>query len=213
MKTIRLPAGCDFVRFDTDVGRLISIAEYPDETMLDARMKHDWRIGAALLDAVKQGRLCVRDCQTRFPLKPDAPSLDVLSSLVSVNDLREFVADLGYDVQVEHETEISVPQQQKMLQAGPAAHDEPGQAAPSTRLRTRRDLMTPVIESAQRQCKDPYDAAEVWNVLVRMCKGGHGPMFGVTEDGIQWADSEDTVCIFSVKNLGDRLRNWRRKAR
>ena len=76
--------------------------------MLDARMKHDWRIGASLLDAVREGRLRVRDYQTRFPLKPDAPSVAVLPSLVSVNDLREFVADLGYSVQVGDKLEDTV---------------------------------------------------------------------------------------------------------
>lgn len=100
MKTIRLPANSEFISFDKDVGRLISIAEYPDEAMLSARMLHDWRIGESLLNAVRQGRLRVRDCQTRFPLRPDAPSVDVLLSLVSVNDFREFVADLGYEIKV-----------------------------------------------------------------------------------------------------------------
>ena len=72
--------------------------------------------------------------------------------------------------------------------------------------------MSPVIEAAQRQCKDPYDTAEVWSALVDMCKQGRTPMFGITEVGIQWMDSEDAVRIFSRKNLGDRLRNWRSKA-
>lgn len=93
-----------------DIGRLLAIAEYPDESMLTERMKHDWRIGASLLDAVRQGRLCVRDCRTRFPLKPDAPSVDVLPSLVSVNDFREFVAELGYAVQVGDVSEGSTSQ-------------------------------------------------------------------------------------------------------
>lgn len=105
MKTILMSANCEFIRFDgyQGVGWHIAAAEFPNESaesVLDARMKHEWQIGASLLDAVRQGRLRVRDCQTRFPLKPDAPSVEVLTSLVSLNDLREFVADLGYEVRV-----------------------------------------------------------------------------------------------------------------
>jgi hypothetical protein len=129
VKTIRLPENCVFINFDTsvgrlintsadsdetifdmDIGRLIAIAEYPDESMLDARMKHDLLIGQYLLDAVREGRLRVRDRQTRCPLKPAAPGVDVLSSLVSVNDLREFVADLGYDVKFACEPSTESPE-------------------------------------------------------------------------------------------------------
>lgn len=92
-------------------------------------------------------------------------------------------------------------------------HVAPMQNAPTTRRRTRRDLMIPAIEAAQRDCKDPYDAAEVWTVLVRRSQEGCGPMFGVTEDGIQWKNSEDETEYLSRKNLGDRLRNWRKRAR
>lgn len=105
MKNIRLPADTGFVRFDPDVGRLLATAEYPDESMLLERMRHDWRVGESLLNAVRQGRLRVRDYQTRFPLTSEAPSVEILTSLVSVNDLREFVTDLGYDVQVGGEPE------------------------------------------------------------------------------------------------------------
>ena len=86
-------------------------------------------------------------------------------------------------------------------------------AVPATRRRTRRDLMIPAIEAAQRECTDSYDAAEVWTVLTRMAKEKRGPMLGVTQEGIQWTNSEDELDIFSRKNLGDRLRNWRKKAR
>ncbi len=112
MKTIVLPAGCEFISFDghQGLGWHIAEAEFPDQSLLDARMRHDWRIGGSLLNAVRQGRLRVRDCQTRFALKPDAPSVDVLPSLVSVNDFREFVAELGYAVQVGDLSEESVSQ-------------------------------------------------------------------------------------------------------
>lgn len=103
----------------------MAIAEYPDESMLNERRKHDELIGRSLLDAVRQGHLRVRDCRTRFPLKPDAPSVDVLPSLVSINDFREFVAELGYDVQVGDEGEGSASQTvpaARATEAPPAAN-------------------------------------------------------------------------------------------
>jgi hypothetical protein len=129
LKTIRLPANSEFIRFDSDVGRLLAIAEYPEESMLTERMNHDWLIDASLLEAVRHGRLCVRDYRTRFPLKPDAPSVDVLLSIVSINDFREFVAELGYAVQVGDKSEGSAAQ---AAPAVPAAHAESVQAAPAT---------------------------------------------------------------------------------
>ena len=78
----------------------MAAAEFPDENMLHARMKHDWALGVGLIEAVRAGRLCVSDHRTRLPLRPDAPSVDVLSGLVSVSNLRKFVADLGYQLQI-----------------------------------------------------------------------------------------------------------------
>ena len=121
MKTILLPNDSEFIPFDNPrgVGYWMAIAEFPDESMLNKRMQHDWRLGSCLLDAVREGRLRVRDCQTRFPLKPDAPSVAVLSSLVSVEDFREFVADLGYSVRVEHAAPEPAPAES--MQATPIA--------------------------------------------------------------------------------------------
>ncbi|WP_157538902.1 hypothetical protein [Hydrogenophaga flava] len=102
MKSIRLPAGCEFVPFDGygGVGFLLAVAEFPDENSLTERMQHDCALGTGLLEAVRQGRLCVRDPQTRTPIRPDAPSVKVLSAVVSLSDLRSFAAELGYNVQV-----------------------------------------------------------------------------------------------------------------
>ncbi len=140
MKTIRLLANSEFIRFDKDIGRLLAIAEYPDESMLDERMKHDLRIGASLLDAVRQGRLRVRDCQTRFPLNPDAPSVDVLPSLVSVNDFREFVAELGYVVH------LGVQPEDNRTDQDESAHNASPESMPP--VPTKRVLASQVQDAA-----------------------------------------------------------------
>lgn len=229
MKTIRLPANCEFVSFDTDVGRLISIAEYPDNGMLDARMKHDWRIGASLLDAVREGRLRVRDYQTRFPLKPDAPSVAVLPSLVSVNDFREFVADLGYSVQVGDKLASTVTEHNnnlaKLVPATPAAPAIPeSEALPALAAnsaskatvmhksgsgfthsaKARRDTLTPVIELAKKQCLNPQDTPEVWAALLVLAEKRHAPLLGATEDGLQYLKN-GAVANFKRDSLRKRL--------
>lgn len=50
----------------------------------------------------------------------------------------------------------------------------------------RRDSMTPVIELAQKQCRNPKDDAEVWAVLLMLAEKKTPPLIGATEDGLQY---------------------------
>lgn len=70
----------------------------------------------------------------------------------------------------------------------------------------RRNLLSPVIEKAQRQSGNRYDTASVWLELVKMAQAQESPLIGVTEDGIKWADGNDELKYLSVKNLRDRLK-------
>jgi hypothetical protein len=69
----------------------------------------------------------------------------------------------------------------------------------------RRDILTPVIELAQKQCRDPRDAAEVWAVLQVLAEKGSPPLFGATEDGLQYF-KEGIANTFKRKSLGQRLK-------
>jgi len=69
----------------------------------------------------------------------------------------------------------------------------------------RRDLLTPLIEAAQRDCEDPYDAPAVWTALVNFAEQGKKPFLGVTDDGLKWQDANDATVFFTLKNLRDRL--------
>ena len=110
------------------------------------------------------------------------------------------------ELTVAHTEPIPAPASTAQVdQSQAAAAVKPAQAPMATSGKARRDLMTPVIEAAQRECKDPFDNYEVWPVLVRMCKEGRAPMREQTEGGIKWVDGDDKIRFFSIKNLRDRL--------
>lgn len=60
---------------------------------------------------------------------------------------------------------------------------------------TRRDLLTPLVEFAQTACRNPWDAAEVWNHLSEMAQKKTPPLLGQTEDGIQYIKDTETVYL------------------
>ncbi len=74
--------------------------------------------------------------------------------------------------------------------------------------RSRKDPLTPLIASAQRQCKDPGDAREVFNLLCLWASEvpPKPPLFGRTLSTIQWYDDSEKPQELSVKNLRDRLK-------
>ena len=50
----------------------------------------------------------------------------------------------------------------------------------------RRNLLTPVIEAAQRDCGDPKDTDQVFAMLAAMAEKKVAPLLGATERGIQY---------------------------
>ena len=72
--------------------------------------------------------------------------------------------------------------------------------------RTKRDLLSPLIERAQKECPNPFDTPSVWTKLSEAAKAKKPPFFGVTESGLQWVDSEDQPKDFTIKNLRERLK-------
>lgn len=94
------------------------------------------------------------------------------------------------------------------------APEEPQDATPApVATNARRDLLAPVIEAAQKECGDQFDAPAVWASLARMAEAGKRPLLGVSEDGIKWQDANDEPQFFTLKNLRDRLRRSNKKAR
>lgn len=77
---------------------------------------------------------------------------------------------------------------------------------------TRRDLLTPAIEAAQKECDDPFDAPAVWDVMSKMAQIQKHRLLGASEDGIKWMDANDEPQFFKLKDLRDRLRRKKKKA-
>jgi len=78
--------------------------------------------------------------------------------------------------------------------------------------KARRDLLTPVIEAAQKACGNVNDAPAVWAKLTQMAENGQRPLLGVSDDGIKWQDANDEPKFFKLRNLRDRLRRSSTKA-
>ena len=68
----------------------------------------------------------------------------------------------------------------------------------------RRDILTPVIEMAQKTCNAPNDTAAVWGVLQVLAEKKQGPLIGSTEDGLQYLEG-GTAKIFNRDSLRKRL--------
>ena len=75
----------------------------------------------------------------------------------------------------------------------------------------RRDILSPIIERAQRECIDRYDVAEVWNMMSGLARRRQTPLYGVVEDGIQYTDESDKPRVLRKKALSERLRRQDRK--
>ena len=103
--------------------------------------------------------------------------------------------------------------------AGAAVIDAPVVVAPTPSTSTpaklkRRDELWPVIEQAQRQLSDPFDAAAIW---LKLCEWAQAkvktfPLIGITGDAIQWrTDPNDDPKELTQKGLRDRLGKQKRR--
>lgn len=74
----------------------------------------------------------------------------------------------------------------------------------------RPDLLTPLIEKAQRDESDPFSAAVIWPKLCDMAERKTTPFMGKTESGLKWIDANDSPKFLTKEALGDRLRRVKR---
>lgn len=73
-----------------------------------------------------------------------------------------------------------------------------------------RDLITPRIEDAQRDVDDPFDTPSIWLKLRDMAEKRVRPLYGASDTGIQWTDSNDEPKEMTLKMLRDRLGRQKR---
>ena len=103
--------------------------------------------------------------------------------------------------------------------AGAAVIDAPVVVAPTPSTSTpaklkRRDELWPVIEKAQREVDDPFDAVAIG---LKLCEWAQAeektfPLIGVTGDSIQWStDPNDDPKELTQRGLRDRLGKQKRR--
>lgn len=97
-------------------------------------------------------------------------------------------------------------QKEKLLaQKGKDISDGAASTLIHTTKRKRRDVLSPVLELAQAQCRDPKDAAEVWVNLCSLARAKQPPLLGVTEEGVQYQQVNDEAAYLSRGALTKRL--------
>jgi hypothetical protein len=96
-----------------------------------------------------------------------------------------------------------------VLKAGPQPAPEQHTAMPAIAKNKRPDLLTPLIEKAQRDETDPFNVAVIWPKLCDMAERKTRPLIDVSAEGIKWTDGNDTVQFLTKKALSDRLRRMK----
>lgn len=73
-------------------------------------------------------------------------------------------------------------------------------------------LLDQVIRAAQMECSDPFLSAEVFLRLRAMAEVRTRPFIGVTSEGLQWMDGNDSPQYLSKRNLSERLKRQKVRA-
>lgn len=137
--------------------------------------------------------------------------------LVELFDVLEWAEATGFTVALKLDgprpARKSAPVQSVESDSTPAAAPVVAEGANSAQRRTRRDILTPAIEAAQKECGDPFDAPAVWAVLVQMAQNKKRSLLGVSEDGIKWLSANDEPKSLNLNSLRDRLRRMQKKKR
>lgn len=107
---------------------------------------------------------------------------------------------------------IAEPQQTAPTQTDTTAPAMAASDAQLIRKNQRPDLLTPLIEKAQRGESDPFNAAVIWPKLCDMAEQKVKPFIGKTGDGLQWIDANDDPKFLPKEALGDRLRRAKKAA-
>lgn len=141
-------------------------------------------------DDAKAGKLVVRD-----------PLLGASCEAYTFPHMVDYTA--AQDVNDWLEKELKVELRLRGIAAAGATRTGSSDLPPPL-TRTRRDVLTPIIENARRRCKDPDDWSDVWAHLSRMAEEKEALLLGTTEDGIQYLD-DGTAKIFTKAALRKRL--------
>jgi hypothetical protein len=175
----------ELTRITTElIGGLRQQGEQHIELSLDSA--HDL-IATELVKDIVSGKIPAFDSRG-FPLRQKirVPALDGPNSPhITAVDGNKWLADRGYPFYW---------------------NPDDAQTLVTESVKKRRNILSPVIEQAQRECIDRYDVAEVWNMMCDLARRRQKPLYGVVEDGIQYTDEFDRPKVLRKKALSERLK-------
>jgi hypothetical protein len=214
-------------RTSTAIGNILLYTNVANEI----GMAQGW--SAAQIEALCEDMLVAirnRSLQTRNKLTgiPNKEPLDTPWHLVHPDDVNEWLERQGLDYRwVSPNIRIPAVGVESVVSLGSVTVEtsplrlpivaEPAVGAPviqrnmasvpsqqhSTKTQ-RRDSITPVIELAQKGCRDPQDTAEVWAALQVLANNKHPPLLRTEDNGIAYLYG-DGVKIFTRDALDKRL--------
>lgn len=88
----------------------------------------------------------------------------------------------------------------------PETDDKPAATGTVKQNRQRRDLLTPKIEEAQSEAKNPGDASEVFSILRRMATAKEQPFIGISTTGLKWNNASDAPKETSIDAVRKRIK-------
>ena len=167
---------------------------------------------ALMVRAINDGSLPRRCHKTGAKTEGQSQNLLVLTTVADVNKwLKKIDIDTyTWTRQSESPLKEAAPEQNAATPAPVVAVD--ASDAPAIPKNQRPDLLTPLIEKAQRGETDVFSAAVIWPKLCDMAECKTTPFIGKTESGLQWIDANDNPQFLTKDALGDRLRRQKKAA-
>ncbi len=154
-----------------------------------------------LPQAVRRGRLVVRDPLTGTPQSSPIGAALKRAVVFPLQDLRPFLAELGMGVRIREKAPESEPVQREKDNPPVARFIAGKRVAPIHAQRS--NLLTAIIEQAIQQAGSDGTAL-VWAELEAMANQNVPPFIGASEGELKYLDGGETKFL-RRKNLGDRL--------
>jgi hypothetical protein len=181
------PAPGVWLRVD-DIERMPQLHRSEKDTYLRQHPRHDLSVPVlpfpfALADFMALADSnCFRHSAARWPEDSD---IERLSSM-NPRTAQLMMMLLGRAISVPTVPIVSPVPVSDVPMSSPAPTAPTGAMKHSTKD-GRRDILDPVIDFAQIECRDPHDTAEVWAQLQRMADGEHGPLLASTTEGVKYS--------------------------
>jgi hypothetical protein len=221
MTIISLDTGATHVRYG-ELADLIATAMHPHVERLDNEASFGEYVEAILRcdtarkafaielsKAVQSGALPVKDPVTFGPRSyPDGDGLQ--NALVLVDDLRVFLNGRPISVVVADgmkalaASQANGPQTANAENVNVVAKPVTTPTITHSTRSSRRDVLVPVIESAQSKCTNPKDTSAVWAQLVVLAQNETPPLLAATQGGLKYT-KEGVDAYFKRDALAKRL--------